>query len=103
MAAVVAPIGAWTLLQQALTGLTGASEAAAVAAEAVAAALTRLTGASGAAAVAADAVAAAAASPYWVLGWPMVVLAAAALFARHKLEGLRQRFYFVDYVHANVE
>ncbi|KAI8463754.1 MAG: hypothetical protein J3K34DRAFT_136285 [Monoraphidium minutum] len=85
LAAVAAPVGAWSLLTAALSGggllpflKTGAAAA----------------GAGQAAAGQQAAIA---------LGWPMLLLAAGALFARHKLQGLWRRFHFMDYVHANVE
>jgi len=87
IAAVAAPIGVYTVLQKAI--LAAAAQAAAAAA---------LLG--GAAKAVGGAVGAGAGG--WVLGWPMVVLAALALYARYKLAGLLQRFYFLDYVHANV-
>lgn len=77
LAAVAAPIGVWTLLLQAAARTALGQQAAVVPAAA---------GALGA-----------------VLGWPMILVAAAALFARHKLQGLWRKFHFTDYVHADVE
>jgi hypothetical protein len=83
VAALAAPIGAWTLLQKALLA------SAAAAADGAAAA-----GLGGAAA-------AAGAMSLW-LGWPMVALAVAALLARAKLREFNRRFHYTDYVHAAV-
>lgn len=91
-AAVAAPIGVWSLAQSALAGAPLGPLPPLVAKAAAAVGLG--TGAGAAAGVQQGA---------WVLGWPMLMLAAAALLARRKLQDLWVRFHFKDYVHADVE
>lgn len=89
VATVSASIGIGSLLQQALAAAARPPAAAETVARVAAAAA--LSGGAGAQQGAA-----------WALGWPMLLLCAAALLVRYKLQGLWQRFHFTDYVHADV-